>query len=910
MKTTFTPDESQERVIKAGRGYHIVLAPPGCGKTQILTERIRHAHEKEGVPYSEMLCLTFTNRAARGMAERISQTIDDREVEDVFVGNIHRYCIRMLSAEGILPANTAIIDDDDAISIMARFMNEDEIRVMSDFKRSREYFNMIHLSQMMHQIKSDYPREVRLHPESLATEDIQVLRNICEMYNVEFNPKNMIRIYEHADDYISLIASGQMTFPPHILRVTPRNQIIITLKKMEMAGNYARYKQEHSLVDFNDILLVTYDTLRKAMESDDEEQKAMLERIRKRWIQVDEVQDLSPMQMAIVDLLMAEKEAERTVMYLGDEQQSIFSFMGARTSTLNELRKRCGTNVYHLGKNHRSPKYLLDVYNTYAEKVLGIDSALLPQPTNDDTADGALRIVYSGTIDEEYRNVADIARGWLANNPEETSAIIVLSNADAEAISSELTAMETRHFKISGTDLFSTAEMKLILAHFASCQTDTNQIAWSRIIQGCEALRSAYSARDFVHQMLRNGIAPCELITGDGTETYTERFAKCYEEREIVIFDTETTGLDTFHDDIIQIAAMRIKGSEVLGKFMVHIETEQCIPEMLGATENPIIEERKHAEILSHREALQQFADFAGDAVLLAHNADFDIHILEHNIRRYAPEIYGGGDALPVCFDSLRIIRLLEPDMRIYKLKYLLEQLNLEGSNSHLADDDVFATKSLVDYCYRKAKEMMPLQQEMLRRKTTQDVRNKLLQNYAPLYLHTKEMMWKACKESSIVEELRYVHDELVAGELIDRVEKLDYVCDYLRHDLINEEGCRYLANQLMRYGAEINTLKEADLCNNERIKERIYVTTVHKAKGLEFDNVIVFDAVDSRYPNFNSKTREQQMEDARKFYVAMSRAKKRLYISVSQQFVTRTHQVYDREMTVFMTPIQRMFKY
>lgn len=909
MKTTFTPDESQEKVIKAGKGYHIVLAPPGCGKTQILTERIRHAHEEMGIPYSNMLCLTFTNRAARGMAERIAQTFDDTDINDVFVGNIHRYCIKMLSTEGILPSNTAIIDDDDAISIMARFMGEDEIRVMSDYKRSHEYFDMIHLSQMMHQIKKGYPREVRLHTESLSPEDIQVLRGICATYNVEFNQKNMLRIYDHADDYISIIASGQLVFPPHILRVTSRNQIIITLKKMEMAGNYARYKREHSLVDFNDILLITYDTLHKAMESSDEEQKEMLGRMRKSWIQVDEVQDLSPMQMAIVDLLMDENEAERTVMYLGDEQQSIFSFMGARTSTLNELRKRCGDNVYHLGKNHRSPKYLLDVYNTYAEKVLGIDSALLPQPTNDEVADGALRIVYSGTIDEEYRNVANIARGWLAENPKETSAIIVLSNADADAISRELASMETSHFKISGTDLFATKEMKLILAHFAACQADTNQIAWARIIQGCQGLNTAYSARDFVHQLLRNGISPCELLTGDGMESYTMKFAKCYEEKEMVIFDTETTGLDTFHDDIIQIAAMKIKGKEVIGKFMVHIETDRTIPEMLGTIVNPIIEERKTAEILSHEDALHQFADFAGDAVLLAHNADFDIHILEHNIRRYAPDVYGGGDTIPMCFDSLRIIRLLEPDMRVYKLKYLLEQLHLEGANSHLADDDVFATKSLVDYCYAKAVEMMPLQQDLLQKNTTKEIRSKMMQNYAPLYLHTKEMMWKACEESSIIAEMRYAHDELVAGELIDRVKKLDYVCDYLRYDLIDEEKCKYLANQLMRYGAEINTLKEADLCNSERIKERIYVTTVHKAKGLEFDNVIVFDAVDSRYPNFNSKTKEQQMEDARKFYVAMSRAKKRLYISVSQQFVTRTHQVYDREMTTFMTPIQRMFR-
>ena len=43
-------DKSQQKVIRAQGGYHLVLAPPGCGKTQILTERICHAHEQEGVP--------------------------------------------------------------------------------------------------------------------------------------------------------------------------------------------------------------------------------------------------------------------------------------------------------------------------------------------------------------------------------------------------------------------------------------------------------------------------------------------------------------------------------------------------------------------------------------------------------------------------------------------------------------------------------------------------------------------------------------------------------------------------------------------------------------------------------------------------------------------------------------------
>jgi DNA polymerase III alpha subunit (gram-positive type) len=54
-------------------------------------------------------------------------------------------------------------------------------------------------------------------------------------------------------------------------------------------------------------------------------------------------------------------------------------------------------------------------------------------------------------------------------------------------------------------------------------------------------------------------------------------------------------------------------------------------------------------------------------------------------------------------FDSLLLARLLEPNLANYKLKYLLETLNLVGNNAHLADEDVNATCSLVAHCYKKA---------------------------------------------------------------------------------------------------------------------------------------------------------------------------------------------------------------
>ena len=76
-------DEFQQEVINLSSGYNLVLAPPGCGKTAILAERVKMA-VNQGVCPENMLCLTFTNRAARNMRSRME--CDDSA--KVFIGNV------------------------------------------------------------------------------------------------------------------------------------------------------------------------------------------------------------------------------------------------------------------------------------------------------------------------------------------------------------------------------------------------------------------------------------------------------------------------------------------------------------------------------------------------------------------------------------------------------------------------------------------------------------------------------------------------------------------------------------------------------------------------------------------------------------------------------------------------------
>ena len=901
---TWTPDRDQQEIIGLQYGRHLVLAPPGCGKTQILAERIRKAHA-EGVAYSDMLCLTFTNRAARGMRERISSNLGDSGTTQVFVGNVHRFCARFLFENAVVPGETSVIDDDTAVSILATYLNEDEDKVLGNYRRRSDYNRVLFISHLMYEIEHRLPKALRQHPDCLTKEDIAALRAICKMQHREFTREALLDIYHHNDFYRDAVLQPDFDA---VLRPSAQR----TLQFLRYAHAYQAYKRQNLLLDFEDLLLLTYFALHDNVDYK-----------RYPWIQVDEVQDLNPLQLAIINELSTASLVEQSsqhdtqsqseegcVIYLGDEQQAIFSFMGAKHSTLGLLKDRCKGNIHYLGQNHRSPKYLLDFLNRYAVNELHTDPELLPQTADcDDKANGRLAIVASDDVDSEFNDIAHLVEQLRHAHPEETVAVIVNANRDADAMSRALTAQDIRHFKVSGSDLFASDEVKLLLAHLTVLDNDQQFLAWARLFKGLQVCATHASARRLMHQLKERAVSPAELLTGD--KTMLQRFVETYQREDIVVFDTETTGLNVFEDDVVQIAAERIRQGRVVDTFSVYVETDREIPQMLGDIVNPIIEERKHQQLHTHAEALRMFLDFARGSVLLGHNADYDYHIMQCNVERYLPEV-NWAERQPVCFDSLRLIRLLRPDLKAFKLKLLLQELHLEGQNSHLADDDVFATVSLVNYCYEKAQEVVPQQQEFLARKGIAAQVKLLRDHYASFYVEAMQRLYQRrqpTEEPALVAELQLFSDYAVKNGWIKRVEKLPVILRFLAYDIIDVEQERSLKEQLDRHVMELNTFKEADLCGSSTIQEHVFVSTIHKAKGLEFDNVIVFDAVDGRIPNYyNGDNQQLNDEDARKLYVAMSRAKRRLFISYSNAKLT-AYGIKPQRLTRFLDSVKGMME-
>ena len=889
---TSSLDKYQIPVVEASLGYHLVLASPGCGKTHILAERIRYARER-GVKYEDMLCLTFTNRAAREMTNRIQKVVGG-DFSELMVGNVHRFCSKFLFEQGRIPADSAIIDDEEAVSIIADYRNEDEEGVTRDFNRYKGYQTIIFFQHFIYQLEHQHPWKYYLHPESFTDDDREAVKHICASQKIEYDEQAVVNIYHHAQEYMD-----EANAPG--LDGKTADRIRVLLWKMYYANCYARYKEENHLFDFEDLLLYTYDIYRSDPTCK-----------RYPWIQVDEVQDLNGMQLAIIDLLTAEDNP--MVMYLGDEQQAIFSFMGAKVETLTLLKMRCKGNIHHLQRNHRSPKYLLDVFNDYAEKQLKIDRELLPLSDNDTKAtSGDLRIIHSSTIEAEHKDITTEALSLYEQNKEERTAVIVSANSDADRISEAMTEAGLTHFKVSGRDLFDTPDVKLLLAHLSVLSNEHNSIAWTRIMKGVRAFPSHALARRFNWKLKQLALSPSDFLLYPES-CYTAEFLRAYNEEEIVVFDTETTGLNVFQDDIIEIAAIQIKGGEVVGEPLdLYIETDKPILPMLGDKENPMYaiyhEKMSTGELLSPSDALRRFLAYVGSSPILGHNANYDYNILDNNLQRYCNDTMQAHDIR--CFDSLKLIRLLAPSLHSYKLESLLETFYLAGVNSHQAIDDVKATVSLVRLCAEKAREKQAQQAAFIHHPKVKPFANVLRSNYGERYREAVNRLYKLSTdhEPALVSELSAAYNAFRSDGLINDIPRLDYILRYLRIDMLTDETvANALAPQLSQYVMDINTLKEADFCNSKSILERIYVTTVHKAKGLEFDNVIIFDAADGRYPNAYNKTKQQDEEDARKFYVAMSRAKRRLFIAYTLQMVDRHGRVFNRELTPLMDSIQKYF--
>jgi DNA polymerase-3 subunit alpha (Gram-positive type) len=148
-----------------------------------------------------------------------------------------------------------------------------------------------------------------------------------------------------------------------------------------------------------------------------------------------------------------------------------------------------------------------------------------------------------------------------------------------------------------------------------------------------------------------------------------------------VAFDTETTGFGTDDNRILEIGAVKFRDGKILEEKSWLINPERWIPYPVQKVHGITPEMIKNKP--NFKATYPEFADFVGDAVLLAHNAPFDVGFVAREAKRNGITPM----ANPI-FDSLPLFRTWFPDAESHSLEPLSEQLGVNGQVYHRATDD------------------------------------------------------------------------------------------------------------------------------------------------------------------------------------------------------------------------------
>lgn len=161
-------------------------------------------------------------------------------------------------------------------------------------------------------------------------------------------------------------------------------------------------------------------------------------------------------------------------------------------------------------------------------------------------------------------------------------------------------------------------------------------------------------------------------------------------EATYIIFDLETTGFYPGRDSITEIGAVKIKNRKIVERFSTFVNPEREIPlkiQELTGIRNDMVQ---NAPIINI--ALKEFLEFAGDGILVAHNADFDLSFIKY----FANELNTNIDNTSI--DTLELTRTLFPNLKNYKLNTLANEFNVPLEGHHRAVNDAEATANIFIY--------------------------------------------------------------------------------------------------------------------------------------------------------------------------------------------------------------------
>ncbi len=412
-------NDVQRKAASETEGPVMVIAGPGSGKTRVLTYRIAHLIHL-GVHPGQILALTFTNKAAREMKDRIEKVVG-QDARKVWAGTFHSLFARILRVEAHkigYPNDFTIYDTDDSKSVIAE--------IIKSLNLDKTVYNNGAVRSRISSAKSNL-----ITPKAyMANED--------------------------------LMALDRMNRRPLIYQIYER---------------YVTKCQRSGAMDFDDLLLQTFRLLYQ--NPDQVRQKYQYQF---RYIMVDEFQDTNYLQYEILKLLVLYQGSPHNICIVGDDAQSIYSFRGATIENILQFEHDFPKlKTYKLEQNYRSTGFIVEAANqviTYNKR------QIQKKIWTDKSGGQKIKVIKAMTESEEGRRIADtiIEQKNRHNLQNSDIAILYRTNAQSRIFEEYLRRYNITYRIYGGLSFYQRKEIKDMIAYMRLTVNEKDDEALKRII--------------------------------------------------------------------------------------------------------------------------------------------------------------------------------------------------------------------------------------------------------------------------------------------------------------------------------------------------------------------------------------------------------------------------------------------
>ena len=842
-------NKEQREAVMELEHHVLLLAPAGTGKTDTLSCRVAQIISESKALPEEILCLTFTNKACREMRQRIMEWVGEAGSR-VVVRTFHSFCYDIIKSEAKRHADFfadfTIVDEVDCQSIL---------RELTDGR-----WPLRSLQNLVAQLKESWA--------AFAAEAGGAGSEMSTGSRKEAYAEVLARLMEEEPQKLKALAiDDRYNFYPQLfqgwLQWGP-----------ELAARYDEQLLDMHGLDFVDLMVNAQRLL-----ADPEIAGGWARRF--AYINIDEVQDTSELEYSIIARIFGMSH----LLLCGDYFQTIYEWRGSRPEkVLGRYQQEYQPRRIVLHENYRATQVLLNasfdcLKHFFPERV----AAIYPEGMKAESKEQGELIELKGAM--EFAEEAQWIYYRIQHLPvKDYSKVCILTrsnkcnkdlSAQFRALGRALPEEERLPFMlIDEMRFFRRQEVKDVLAFIKLAINPHDAASLIRLLSRFgKGIGPATIKAIGAEEVRRTGLKVTDFLE-EGAREQGDPFGtlmEAYAQGNIVVFDVESTGVDTTRDEIIQIAGLRLssEGKEA-ARFYRNLRPGKAVGQSVnvhGLTDAWLAENGERPE-----EVLKEFAEFAKGAVLVGHNVSYDLGILGSELFRLElPQL----DYF-CYYDTLEIFRRFYPNLPNHKLEFLSGHFQTEHASSHDAMADILATADILKYAMEH--DIVPKTEE----------RREYFGKWQGLFGELAEQMAFFRQEAPLVRPWKLITEIVLQGRVKEyyqrhkeeqRIQNLREL--YLQAKDLDDISVRPL-DALARF-LQYTTLSNTEL-ESLGNKSQIPIITVHQAKGSEFDYVFLAGLQEGTFPGFHAAEQGKLPEEMRLFYVGLTRAKKQLFLSWTQQ--------------------------